>query len=81
MTTDAITLAEQAGFPVTDYGSGPFIDDGVTTQMIDALVKLVRNAALEEAKQAAQPDDAYQDEWFKAKADACRRINLLKEQG
>lgn len=69
-----------------DSGARPTIDNSPTQvwfsmSALERFAQLVRNSALEEAKQAAQPDDAYQDEWFKAKADACRRINLLKEQG
>jgi hypothetical protein len=39
----------------------------------------VWNAAIDAAWQAAQPDDSYQDDWFKAKVDACRRIKELKK--
>ncbi len=35
---------------------------------------------LRAAAQAAQPDDSYQDEWFRAKADAVRRIQALLPQ-
>ena len=37
----------------------------------------VRRQSLKDAAQAAGPDDSYQDEWFKAKADAVRRILAL----
>lgn len=37
-----------------------------------------RKQALEDAIQAAQPEDAYQDGWFDAKADAVRKIKELK---
>lgn len=36
-----------------------------------------RRKALTDAAQAAGPDDSYQDEWFKAKADAVKRIRAL----
>ena len=36
-----------------------------------------RTKTLEDAAQAAGPEDSYQDEWFKAKADAVRRIRSL----
>lgn len=39
--------------------------------------KAAREQALKDAAQAAGPDDSYQDEWFKAKADAVRRILAL----
>jgi hypothetical protein len=74
MTKDqVIELAKQAGFPVTDYGSGPFIDDGVTTQMIEALIKLVRNSVLEEAAQLMEDQDT-QAPKYNAKA-----IRAMKE--
>ena len=38
---------------------------------------VVRRRALKDAAQVAGPDDSYQDEWFKAKADAVRRILAL----
>lgn len=37
-----LRLAREAGMPVTDYGSGPFIDDGVTTTHIEKLYTLCR---------------------------------------
>ena len=37
----------------------------------------VRRQALKDAAQAAGPDDSFQDEWFKAKADAVARIRAL----
>jgi len=37
----------------------------------------VRRQALKDAAQTAGPEDSYQDEWFKAKADAVRRILAL----
>ena len=40
-------------------------------------VEVGRELGLQAAAQAAQPDDSYQDEWFKAKADAVRRIRAL----
>jgi hypothetical protein len=40
-------------------------------------VEVGREIGLQAAAQAAQPDDSYQDEWFKAKADAVRRIRAL----
>lgn len=40
-------------------------------------VEVGREIGLKAAAQAAQPDDSYQDEWFKAKADAVRRIRAL----
>lgn len=36
-----------------------------------------RQQSLKDAAQAAGPDDSYQDEWFKAKADAVARIRAL----
>jgi len=88
MTKDQVfELAKQAGFSVKNFkppvvtaqhSNGSWVSVG---DELERFAQLVRNSALEEAWQAAQPDDAYQDEWFKAKADACRRINLLKEKG
>jgi len=43
-------------------------------------VEVGREMGLHAAAQAAQPDDSYQDEWFKAKADAVRRIRALMSQ-
>lgn len=40
-------------------------------------VEVGRELGLQAAAQAAQPEDSYQDEWFKAKADAVRRILAL----
>lgn len=40
-------------------------------------VEVGRELGLQAAAQAAQPDDSYQDDWFKAKADAVRRIRAL----
>ena len=40
-------------------------------------VEAGREIGLHAAAQAAQPDDSYQDEWFRAKADAVRRIRAL----
>jgi hypothetical protein len=40
-------------------------------------VEVGRDVGLQAAAQAAQPDDSYQDEWFRAKADAVRRIREL----
>ena len=40
-------------------------------------VAVARLKALQDAAQAAGPDDSYQDEWFKAKADAVSRILAL----
>lgn len=37
-----------------------------------------RKQALEEAIQAAQPEDTYLDAWFDAKADSVRKIEALK---
>lgn len=42
-----------------------------------AEIARARRQALKDAAQAAGPDDSYQDEWFKAKADAVRRIRAL----
>ena len=39
---EVVRLAREAGMPVTDYGSGPFIDDGVTTMHIEKLYTLCR---------------------------------------
>ena len=79
MTTDQVTrFFHEAGELA---GWKPGIGNALVINYLTHFATLVRNSALEEAWQAAQPDDAYQDEWFKAKADACRRINLLMEQG
>lgn len=40
-------------------------------------VEVGREIGLHAAAQAAQPDDSYQDDWFRAKADAVRRIRAL----
>jgi hypothetical protein len=40
-------------------------------------IEVGRELWLQAAAQAAQPDDSYQDEWFKAKADSVRRIRAL----
>jgi hypothetical protein len=40
-------------------------------------VEVGHEIGLNDAAQAAQPDDSYQDDWFKAKADAVRRIRAL----
>lgn len=40
-------------------------------------VEVGRELGLQAAAQAAQPDDSYQDEWFKAKADSVLRIRAL----
>jgi hypothetical protein len=40
-------------------------------------VEVGRDIGLQAAAQAAQPDDSYQDDWFRAKADAVRRIRAL----
>lgn len=40
-------------------------------------VAIARLKALHDAAQAAAPEDSYQDEWFRAKADAVRRILAL----
>lgn len=42
-----------------------------------AEIARARRQALKDAAQAAGPDDSYQDEWFKAKADAVKRIRAL----
>jgi len=44
---------------------------------VRAHVAAVRRQTLKDAAQAAGPEDSYQDEWFKAKADAVRRILAL----
>ena len=76
MTKDVIAIAEQAGMPVTDYGSGPFIDDGVTTQMLEKFTTLVRNAALEEAKKVIDTIDDGEAPEYRACQEA---IESLKE--
>lgn len=48
-----------------------------TEAQVMALLAEARAQALRDAAQAAGPDDSYQDEWFKAKADAVRRILAL----
>lgn len=48
-----------------------------TEAQVLALVAETRAQALKDAAQAAGPEDSYQDEWIKAKADAVRRILAL----
>jgi len=50
---------------------------GLELEAIEKWGNEVRRQALKDAAQAAGPDDSYQDEWFKAKADAVRRILAL----
>lgn len=64
---DIIRMAREAGLWEADI-SKPLFD-------FAALVEAKAAAAEREAcAQAAGPDDSYQDEWFKAKADSVRRI-------
>ena len=41
---------------------------------IDAMIALARADEREACAKAAGPEDSYQDEWFKAKADSVQRI-------
>lgn len=59
-----------------DWAKGDRLTGHIDLFTADQLAA-VRRAALEEAAQAAQPDDSYQDEWFEAKADAVKRIRAL----
>lgn len=47
------------------------------TSALEAIVKQAGEVMRERCWQTAQPDDSYQDEWFKAKADSCARIRAL----
>ena len=53
--------------------------DGYTAATVRRLLARARAQEREACAQAAQPDDSYQDEWFKAKADAVRRIRARND--
>lgn len=47
------------------------------TTALDAMIQRASEVMRERCWQTAQPNDSYQDEWFKAKADSCARIRAL----
>jgi hypothetical protein len=61
---------------------GPEMDAAKRAQdeAVAQAVAAARKKALHDAAQAAQPDDSYVDEWFKAKADAVCRIRALADK-
>lgn len=68
---DILRMARQAGFVVKH--------DDPLLPMLKAFAYLVAKRALDEAAQAAGPEDSYQDEWFAAKADSVKRIRALSK--
>lgn len=59
----------------TDRNDHGYVD--MTTALMWHAWQAARKQALKDAAQTAGPDDSYQDEWFRAKADAVRRILAL----
>ena len=70
---DIIQMAREAGFHC--YNG---CVDGIDADL-ERFAALVADAEREACAQAAGPEDSYQDEWFKAKADSVQRIRARGE--
>ena len=71
-TDDIIKLAREAAAK-----HGQELDESPEPEIVAFLVEfhtLATQAEREQCAQAAGPEDSYQDEWFKAKADSVLRI-------
>lgn len=68
---DVLSMARQAGFVVKH--------DDPLLPMLKAFAYLVAKRVLDEAAQAAGPEDSYRDDWFAAKADSVKRIRALSK--
>jgi hypothetical protein len=67
MTDDIIRMAREAGIDEPE-------SDWMYWAAMERFAALVAAAEREACAKVAGPEDSYQDEWFKAKADSVRRI-------
>jgi hypothetical protein len=64
-------LADKAGRHRTEFGYGRSCDFVIWG---DINIEKFADLIIKECLECAQPDDSYQDDWFKAKVDVCKRI-------
>ena len=68
---NVLSMARQVGFVVKH--------DDPLLPMLKAFAHLVAKHVLDEAAQAAGPEDSYRDDWFAAKANSVKRIRALSK--